>query len=153
MNKNFQLVQTSDISESYKYFIVFRLNEKRYALSIKNVIEIISIPQLETTGIMPKNVIGIFNYNGMMINVVDLCGFLNEERKNITINNKLMIVAVEGNCFALHVNQVENVTKFDTANIQDVPFNMANSILKEIYKTEDDVIGIFAVSNLVTFST
>ncbi len=156
MNNNYKLLSPNDNSESYKYYIVFSINKKRYAINIKNIIEIINMPEIETTGVMPENIIGLFNYNGLMIKVIDLCEIISEKRNAYSINNKLIISIVEGNCFAIHANNVENIIPFDSNFIQEVPFNLENTIIDEIYKTESDTVSIInmnALDKLISSNT
>ena len=142
MKNNFDLILKEETKEKSKYFIVFSIAGKRFAISIENVIEIINLPEIETSLVMPENIIGIFNYNGLMIKVIDLCGFLGLQRENFSINNKLIVTMVEGNCFAIHVSQLEDIVPFDINMIQEIPYYLENSILSEIYKTEYDNINI-----------
>lgn len=148
MNNNYELISSSAYSESYYYYVVFAINDRRLAINIKNVVEIISIQDIESIGAMPENIIGMFNYNGLMVKVVDLHGFLNEQRKKYALTDKLIIVMVEGNCFAVHTDNVIDIVQFKTNLIQDVPFNLENSIVDEIYKEDSETISILNLDSL-----
>ena len=77
-----------------------KLNE--YILNYSNTVEIESESdentekQEENIDKAPENIIGIFNYNGLMIKAVDLCPFLGFEPSNFSINNQLIIANVDG---------------------------------------------------------
>ena len=101
MNNNY--LTTSSVFEDNKYssYIVFSLNSKHYAIHISNVIEVIHIPKVDIPENTPIGVIGILNYNDVMIKVVDLCPFLGFETQPFNLNNQLIIVCVKGQYFAI----------------------------------------------------
>lgn len=148
MNNNYNLISSSEMSEFNKYFIIFRLNQKSYAINIKNVIEIINMPEIDVSGQVPENIIGMFNYKGLMIKVIDLCDFLNEKRENFSVNNKLIIVTVEGNCYALHAKYVDDILIFDNNSVQNVPYELENSIITQICKLDSETISIIDMNVL-----
>lgn len=150
MNNNYALT-TSITGEEQSNFIVFTLKEKLYAINIQNVIEIINLPQVEIPQATPECIIGIFNYNGVMIKIVDLCPLLGFETSNFSINNQLIVVCVEGVYFAIHAENIINITQFENNKIQFLPYNTENSILKEIYKSDDKSINIIDINKIDKF--
>ena len=153
MNNNYSITISSETNNYNEYFIVFTLKGKQYAISIQNVMEVINIPEIEIPSIAPESIIGMFNYNGLMIKAIDLCPFLGFEPSNFSINNQLIITIVNGNCFAIHTEKIENITQLNSQDIQPIPYEMENSILKEVCKTENNSINIInmdIVSELIT---
>lgn len=148
MNNNYAITFSSINEDKNTYYIVFTLKEKQYALNIQNIIEVINIPEIEIPSKAPESVIGIFNYNGMMIKTIDLCHYLGFEPSNFTINNKLIIALVNDNCFAIHAERIENIIQINAENIQPIPFELNNSVLSAIYKTEDKSINIVDINIL-----
>lgn len=142
MNNNYALTSTELGKENFNHYIVFELKGNQYAIDIHNVIEVINIPQIEIPQNTPEGIIGIFNYNGTMIKVVDICPVLGFEPNNFSINNQLIIVLAEDKYYALHTEKIINIIQADYTKIQCVPYNINNSILKEIYKTDDNSINI-----------
>ena len=140
MNNNYALTSTELGKENFNHYIVFELKGNQYAIDIHNVIEVINIPQIEIPQNTPEGIIGIFNYNGTMIKVV--CPILGFEPNNFSINNQLIIVLAEDKYYALHTEKIINIIQADYTKIQCVPYNINNSILKEIYKTDDNSINI-----------
>ncbi len=139
MNNNYPVSLTANSSN---YYIVFSLNDKQYAINIQNILEIINMPKIEISSKAPEGVTGMFNYNGMLTKTVDLCPFLGLETLPFSVNNQLIIVVVDDNCFAIHTEKIDNIVQFNIKDIQTVPFNLDNSIIKEIYKNEDKSINI-----------
>ncbi len=148
MNNNYAITFPSINEDKNTYYIVFTLKNKQYAINIQNIIEVINIPEIEIPSKAPESIIGIFNYNGMMIKTIDLCHYLGFEPSNFSINNKLIIALVNDNCFAIHAEKIENIVQMDNEFIQPIPFELNNSILKSIYKTEDISINIIDINIL-----
>ncbi len=148
MNNNYTLTSSLRIQESQKYYIVFTVKENQYAINIQNVMEVINIPDIEVPAVAPDGIVGIFNYNGLMINIIDLCPFLGFKPSVFSINNQLIIAHFEDNCFAIHTERIDNIMQFDSGQIQDLPFDMEDSILKEIYKSDESSINIINIEML-----
>ena len=150
MNNNYTITSSFGIHESQKYYIVFTVKKNKYAINIQNIMEVINIPDIEIPSVAPDGIIGIFNYKGLMINVIDLCPFLGFHSSGFSINNQLIIAHFEGNCFAIHTEKIDNIMQFDIGQTQDLPFNIENSIIKEIYKYEENAINIIDIKMLNT---
>ena len=90
----------------------------------------------------------MFNYNGSMIKVVDICPLLGFKTPQFSINNQIIIANVGGSCFAIHTEKIENITQFEINNIQKLPYDTDCSILQEVYKSEKDTINIINIEVL-----
>ena len=152
MNNNYpiEIQQEAKLTDNMENnYIVFCVKEKLYAINIKNVLEIINMPEIEITEKTPKGIIGIFNYNNLMIKTVDLCPFLGFETTPFSISNQIIIVVIKDECFAIHTERIENVMQFGPENIQKFPYETENSILQAIYKNNENSISIINVEVLL----
>ena len=132
MNNNSLIYSGSPLENKTEHLIVFRKGVNNYGINIKNILEIINIPLIETPMTMPKGIIGLFNYNGVMIRAVDINQFLGFETNNFSVNDKLIIVNVKDNCFAIHTEEILNIIPIKEGTVQVLPFENESSILKEI---------------------
>ncbi|MBQ9245268.1 chemotaxis protein CheW [bacterium] len=148
MNNNYKIQITHELNSSNTYYIVFFLQGKKYAINIKNVLEIINIPEIEMPEQTPKGIIGMFNYNGTMLKVIDLCPLLGFDSGSFSISNQVIIAISNDNCFAIHTERIENVKQFESENIQTIPYNSDESILNEVYNSENDIINIINIKKL-----
>ena len=151
MNNSYAITSTNLEQEMTNHYIVFELKGNHYAIDIHNVIEVINIPQIEVPQNTPIGVIGIFNYNGNMIKVVDLCPLIGFEPNTFTINNQLIIVCAEGVYYAVHTEKIVNIVQGEPAQIQPLPYNVSNSILKEVYKTEENMMVLAAKEYFIDY--
>ncbi len=148
MNNNYPLQIQNEINNSGNYYIVFTVNENQYAINIKNIIEIINIPQIDIPEHAPKGIIGMFNYNGIMIKTVDICPFLGFDTPSFSITNQIIIAVVDNNCFAVHTEKIDNITQFEINNIQKIPYESSKSILTQVYKSEEQSVNIIDINVL-----
>ena len=153
MNNKYPIKISSELLNANNYYIVFFLQGKKYAINIKNVLEIINIPEIEIPEQTPMGIIGMFNYNGTMIKFVDLCPFLGFQTVPFSINNQIIIAVINDNCFAIHTDKIENVSQFEIDNIQQIPYEAENSILNQVYKTDDNSISIIDIEKLTNILT
>ncbi len=146
-NKNtLTVLKNSDLQ--YGSYIVFCLNSNKYAVDIQNIIEVINIPVISMPVSAPKSVIGMFDYNGMMIKVIDICPLMGMQTKKFSVNNQLVIVVIDGNCFAIHTEYIENIVRIKQEELQAFPFEMENLIINGVYKTNEELINIIDITAL-----
>lgn len=142
MNNNYAITTSTSTNEFINQFIVFEIKEYQYGINIQDVIEVIKLPQIEFSQTTPEGVIGIFNYNGTIIKVIDICPLLGFETNNFNVNNQLIIISNGNSCYALHVEKIINIIQADNEKIQNLPYDSEASLVKEIYKTNDSAINI-----------
>lgn len=131
-----------------KTFIIFKLEQKLFAIDINNIIEIVNMPEIEFSSLAPEGIIGICNYKGMMIKVIDICALLKLPSENFSMNNPLIIINNNGSCFAIYTQSVSNIVNIDENNIQTIPYNSDSSIISSFYKNESETINILDVSKI-----
>lgn len=147
---NNKYLPASSIYEENKYsnYIVFSLNSKYYAIPISNVIEVIHIPKIDIPQNTPTGVIGILNYNDVMIKVVDLCPFLGFQTQPFNLSNQLVIVCVKGQYFAIRTETIVNISQFGIKDIHPIPFKQDDSILSNVFKVNSEMISIIDLNKL-----
>lgn len=142
MNNHMALSLMSAPEETAQYFIIFDVKNKKYAMNIRNVVEVINIPKVEMPQTTPEGIIGMFNYNGTMIKTVDLCPFLGFETPKFSINNRIIIACYKDEFFAVLTEDIETITIFEEENIQLLPYSSEYSLLKQVYKRDKGNVNI-----------
>ena len=146
-NKNTLAVLKNNELQDNSY-IVFSLNSNKYAIDIQNIIEVINLPQIIMPLTPPFGIAGMIEYNGIMIKTVDICPFLGLPTKEFSVNNQLIIVVFNGNFFAIHTEDIENIVKIKQEELQPFPFSAENLIIKEIYNNSGDIVNILDIAAL-----
>lgn len=145
-NNNYSITLEQNNTNITDSFIIFKINNKKYGIDIKNIIEVINLPEIEISMQPPEGIIGTLNYNGSIIKVVDLSVLLGFEPSQFSINNQLIIVCAEDNYFAIHTQKIEDIIQIPPEDLQLIPFEIENSIIKEVYEDEDNTINIIDIN-------
>lgn len=148
MNNNSLIAINSNIQNETEHLIVFNIDSNQYAVNIKNVLEVINIPEIEIPSQTPKGIIGMFNYNEVMTSVIDICPFLGISTNKFSLNDKMIIVVYNENCFALRTGENINIISINPENLQSLPYSNEKSILKEIYRLNENTVNIIDIDSL-----
>jgi len=92
----------------------FVMNEQMFALDISKVKEVVEYGDLTFVPKAPECAMGVFNYHGKVITVVDLAKFFNIESADVTPDTRIVILA--GDDYSLgfcvdRADKIENVSK------------------------------------------
>ena len=148
MNKNYEIAVSSPVNNLQEDYIIFEINNNKYAINIKNVTEVINLPQIQIPETTPLGVAGYINYNGININVIDLYSLLGFECPNFSINNQLIIAFYENNFFAIHTENIITIMHFEKNNIKVFPYESEFSLIKEIYTNQNESVHIINPENI-----
>lgn len=128
--------------------LCFNLDDKIYSLNAKHVLEVTSLPLINSPQKLPEYVIGILNYNDLFINVVDIRKIFSLEQKKYELTNKIIIVKGEESLFAIIVDKVSDFFNAIPSQIQRVMGENYNNIIKTFYKIEEDIVNIINIPQL-----
>lgn len=141
MNNNYSLPSLFN-SQNNSDFIVFTLSDKYYAVNINSIVEVIKLTKIEIPLSTPKSVVGMINYNGTFIKVVDLFNLLGFDTPQFSIDNHLIIIKHNDEFIALLVENILNITKLSPENIQQLPFSVNFSLISQVFKDLTYTINI-----------
>ena len=138
-------LQKKDEEENY---VIFLINNKKYAINIQNVIEIISIPLIEIPEKMPYATVGIFNYKGIMTKVIDLCPLLGFNTPMFSLNNKLIMLSNQKEIYSIITQDIIGINTIKKELIQSVPYSLDSSILNQVFKINDETVNVIDFNSL-----
>ena len=153
-NQITQIKQTGDQITEYceNIYTIVSIAEDIYAIDAKNVLEILKFVELSTPERLPSHIAGLFEYDGRIINVVDIKSILNIEPSPYDINSMIVIIKVEEDIFAVMVNKVLDVKRADMKDIQPVPYHTKHSFIQCIYDYKDfqcNVLNLQSINDWV----
>ncbi len=94
-----------------KTFIIFALDDQRYALSIKSVKNIIRSVALTYLAEAPDLLLGLLNLAGTFIPVIDIRAQFTLPPKDIQISNRIIIAEASKYTIAFITDSVEDVVE------------------------------------------
>lgn len=142
-------------------YLTFVLDDRRYAFSIKNVIEIIGIQDITPVPESPSYMKGIISLRGRIIPLIDMR--LRFKKEEIPYNKRTSIIIVRINDVDIGfiVDKVDEVTDISASQISPPPvvtMDGASKYVMAIGKIKSDIIllldheKLFSKSELRTIS-
>ena len=134
--------------ENEESYLFFELDKKVYAFNSIQTVEIIELPKLEYPEKLSKHIVGILNYNNLIINVVDLKTFLNIPTKPYSTDNQVVIVSSNESIFGIVIDKILDIKTVDKKCFQAPPFVTRNNYVKAIYNDNQDIVTIINIDNI-----
>ncbi len=105
-------------------YVKFNLDEFRYVLSISDVVEIIPYVKLTALPNLPDYLVGLCNYRGFSVPVIDLCSLFLKRPCNKKLSTRIIVVEIgEGNSpdkmVGLMVEKATEIVKVEDENFMD----------------------------------
>ncbi len=139
--------------ESEENIVVFNLGKETYGLPITSIREIISYQEPTRLPGAPPEVEGIINLRGKVIPVVDLRSRLGLPSQPPTRTTRIIIAAGAGEITGLVVDQVTEVSKIISSNIEPPPAlakrGAAESVSQGVAKVGERLIVLLDLSPLM----
>ena len=110
--------------------LCFELDDRVYAMNAEFVMEVTMLPGLITPQKLPENVVGVLNYNGLLINVLDIRRLFNLPKKNFDTTNQIIIVKGEESLWAIIVDKVSDFIGINKNSIQSTALNTMNNFMR-----------------------
>lgn len=135
-----------------KIFTIVDIGQDTYAFDSKNVLEIIKLIELSKPEKLPSHVLGLFEYDGRVISVIDIKSILDIEREPYDINSMVVVLKVGENVFGVIVNKVTDIKRVELSKLQSTPYNSACNFIECIYNDGNfncGIISLEALSNRV----
>lgn len=100
-------------------YLVFILNENRYAIPLSEVKEVIGLPSVVPIPQSPSFLVGLINLRGKIISAIDLRLKLGMPKSEKTIKRPAVIlVEVQSVIIGFIVDSIQEVLSIDEANIE-----------------------------------
>ncbi len=132
--------------------LFFKYRQNSYALPLENVERV--LPLVEITPLENENskILGVINLQGEIIPLVDFANLFNIERKEISLDSRIIILKTKGKRFGFLVEEVEGYREVEKNSVVEagkVWENIKN--VKGIAKGEDEeLIVIYDVEKLLS---
>lgn len=133
-------------------YLYFLLGEKKYAVELTDVIEVMKLPLLDYPQKLPNNILGLLKFNNIMINVIDLRFYLNMEVTSYSESNKLLVVKTDETIFAIITDSIQNIIEIDNSKVKRLPLKMEYKIIESVYEDEDEsiaILNLYSIENLL----
>lgn len=140
------------IVETVQQYIVFKLNEQLYGISIQNVQIIEKIKPIMRVPKVPHCVKGVMNLRGEIIPVISLREQFHLEEKANTDKTRIIIVKLEEAMVGLIVDEVKEVIEIENSQVevvQNIQGKMKTSHILGVGKVEENIVTLLNLTNII----
>ena len=134
-------------------FVLFNIEEIQYALYLYSVIKVIRSVNITPLPKAPDVVMGIINFHGEIIPVIDIRKLFNLPLKEIGLEDRFIIVKTSYRTIALFVDTVEEVLEVKEDNIKDIEELLPSAdYLSGVAKIRNNIILISDIEKLLSIN-
>ncbi len=130
--------------------IVFHLGEGRYALPLRNLVEVLPLLEVSEVPHAPDYIDGLINYRGHAVPVLDVCQLLLHAPCRDRISTRLVVVRLQRGLLALKVEKAVSEVYIDPKSISASPLQLdATPYLDELAMSPGGPIQLVDVMQLL----
>ncbi len=112
--------------------LLFYINNERYAIPSQQVVEVIPLVTLTTLSHTPEYLVGVFNYRGCVVPVMDLCQFLAGKPCCEHLSTRIILV----NCW---LSKGSDAAKPHSPHLIGL---IAERVVETLHTSEDDFVDV-----------
>jgi purine-binding chemotaxis protein CheW len=144
-----------DSIQAVTFSLVEDAKKEQYAIPIEQVREIRPVESITKVPKAKFYVKGIMNLRGVIIPVIDVKEKLGVGSQVNSAKQRILVAEVNGNLAGLLVDEVDQVMRIQTTQIEQAPQNVLEShnYIKGIAKTNDKLIVLLDVVKLLEDSS
>ena len=132
----------TDMETLERLYLVFSVEGKKYAISSNNILELTYLPKLNFIKKTPNAIIGLLNYKGQMITVIDFRIVLGEKLKPFSLSEQIIVVSHNNNLIAFVVEKIDYVHSVSEKEIEDLPYKQPASIIKNTFQIDREMVSV-----------
>lgn len=96
----------------------FFISKEKYAVEIQYITKVFSLQDLTPLPGVPTYIIGVINVHGRIIPVVDLKIFFDLPIKDLSANNKVIVLEVSEACFGILIDELYELVQLPISKMQ-----------------------------------
>lgn len=105
-------------------FMQFKINDDRYIIEAKDIIEIVPFANLKRIPKAPPYVAGLLNYRGETVPIVDICYLMNERMCELKLSSRIALVNYKDDegklvCIGLLIEHLTETVRFEESDFSD----------------------------------
>ncbi|MCB1193506.1 MAG: chemotaxis protein CheW [Leptospiraceae bacterium] len=135
------------------FYLIFSINDSRYSIPADKVVEILWFPELTFISSLPEFLIGVFNFRGEIIPVLDINLRQDFQTHQCSVNDKIIVIQMNDKKLALRItmaHEVINIENFDMIPYEKNHQNQTSvPIISRIIKYNNEIIQKVDIENLV----
>ena len=133
-------------------YLVFTIDEQRYALGLSGVEKVIRAVQLDPLPEGQEMLLGVINMQGQIIPVLDIRKKFYLPHSEMDISDRIVISRTSKTTFAFIVDTVQGVVEIPKEEVREAQkiFPNLEQYIDGVGKLHDDTVLIYNVDNLLS---
>lgn len=130
----------------------FKLGEEEYGIEIDQVQDIIKVPAISPTINSPFSILGMSDYRGTLISVMDLRARLGLPQQPLSRKSRIIVVKIKNELLGLLVDQVTRVLKVNEDQIEKAPHHdsqVNQSYIRGIYHIDERLLIALDINQII----
>ncbi len=135
--------------------IAFHLGEQRYALALRDIVEVLPLLNLRALPHAPAYVGGLLNYRGQIVPVLDLCQLTIQQPCQQRMSSRLLMVRVQlakgqPRLVGVLVERAVGTLTLDPQQLNAMPLRLDNSpYLDRLCTDSPDMLQLIQLAHLL----
>lgn len=138
-------------------YVVFKLNDERFAVEIERVLEIIHTQAVFKVPNAPEYIDGLINLRGKVYTLFNLRKKFDLPSINANLeDSKVLIVNIGSTYIGMSVDAVDEIIQIENDSIEETPPTLANntkSYIRAVAKVNNNLILLLHLESLIESPT
>ncbi len=134
-------------------YVVFKLNDERFAVEIERVLEIIHTQSVFKVPNSPPYIDGLINLRGKVYTLFNLRKKFDLPSIDANIeDSKVLIVNISSTYIGMSVDAVDEIIQIENNSIEETPPTLANnakSFIRAVAKVNDNLVLLLSLEALI----
>lgn len=109
------------MNHAERQLVTFHLEQDEFGVDIRNVREIVRVPEIKRVPNAPDYIEGVCNLRGQVLPIIDGRTRLNLARKEQDVNNRVLVIDANGKAIGVIVDRVSEVLSVSALDIEEPP--------------------------------
>lgn len=132
-------------------FLLFSMGADRYALDVREVVEVLPLRRFKQIPEAPAWVAGLFSYRGQLVPVLDLSAQAFGTSAVTRTSTRLVLVHYRSHCLGLILEQATNTLRCDPQAFHESGLdNVQARYLGPVYKGKEGLVQRVRIEDLLT---
>jgi len=114
-------VSDHQMNHAERQLVTFHLGEDEFGVDIRNVREIVRVPDIKRVPNAPEYIVGVCNLRGQVLPILDGRTRLGLAGKERDVNNRVLVIDADGAAIGVIVDRVSEVLSVSLSDIEEPP--------------------------------
>jgi len=135
-------------------FMQFKINDNKYILEARDIIEIVPYANLKRIPKAPAYVAGLLNYRGDSVPVIDICFLMSDKPCEPKLSSRIALVNCKDDshsiCVGLLVEHLTETVRYDESDFSDSGVTIEESpYLGKVVVDDNRIVQLINIRELI----